>query len=172
MKNPPKESKVRPNNRNPNTGEGLTVAEPSTATETQTENGQSITPSACSSRATSPPSTFPSSHDPAPALGPDPSVSVDTLTTLAFPPTPSSEPQFTTEAVSSKIAAEPHTPDINELLKSDHLYCPECYMPLHPDPKPEKLYIFLHARKYTTSLGAYETEMPEWARVGWTWDQS
>lgn len=25
------------------------------------------------------------------------------------------------------------------------LYCPECYLPLHPDPKPEKLYIFLHA---------------------------
>ncbi|KAH6910406.1 tRNA-pseudouridine synthase [Coprinopsis sp. MPI-PUGE-AT-0042] len=54
----------------------------------------------------------------------------------------------------------------------ENLYCPECYLPLHPDPRPEKLYIFLHARKYTTSLGAFETEMPEWATPGWSWDQS
>ncbi|KII95483.1 hypothetical protein PLICRDRAFT_48438 [Plicaturopsis crispa FD-325 SS-3] len=50
-------------------------------------------------------------------------------------------------------------------------YCPECYMPLHPDPKPEKLYIFLHALRYTTSLGSFETEMPEWTAEGWTWDR-
>lgn len=48
-------------------------------------------------------------------------------------------------------------------------YCPECYLPLHPDPKPERLYIFLHALRYTTSLGSFETEMPEWAAEGWTW---
>ncbi|KAH7883344.1 pseudouridine synthase [Phlebopus sp. FC_14] len=52
------------------------------------------------------------------------------------------------------------------------LYCPECYLPLHPDPKPERLYIFLHALKYTTSLGCFETEMPEWAAEGWEWDRS
>ncbi|THH17090.1 hypothetical protein EW146_g3647, partial [Bondarzewia mesenterica] len=52
------------------------------------------------------------------------------------------------------------------------LYCPECYLPLHPDPKPEKLYIFLHALRYTTSLGTFETEMPEWAAEGWEWDRS
>jgi len=51
-------------------------------------------------------------------------------------------------------------------------YCPECYIPLHPDPKPERLYIFLHALRYTTSLGCFETEMPEWAAEGWEWDQS
>ena len=51
-------------------------------------------------------------------------------------------------------------------------YCPECYLPLHPDPKPERLYIFLHALRYTTSLGSFETEMPEWAAEGWTWDKS
>lgn len=52
------------------------------------------------------------------------------------------------------------------------LYCPECYLPLHPDPKPERLYIFLHALKYTTSLGCFETDMPEWAAEGWKWDQT
>ncbi|TFY70093.1 hypothetical protein EVJ58_g33 [Rhodofomes roseus] len=51
-------------------------------------------------------------------------------------------------------------------------YCPECYMPLHPDPTPERLYIFLHALRYTTSLGSFETKMPEWAAEGWTWDRS
>ncbi|KAJ3479374.1 hypothetical protein NLI96_g9101 [Meripilus lineatus] len=50
-------------------------------------------------------------------------------------------------------------------------YCPECYLPIHPDPKPERLYIFLHALKYTTSLGSFETEMPEWAKKGWEWDR-
>lgn len=51
-------------------------------------------------------------------------------------------------------------------------YCPECYLPIHPDPKPERLYIFLHALRYTTKLGSFETEMPEWATPGWEWDRS
>ncbi|KAI0048640.1 pseudouridine synthase [Auriscalpium vulgare] len=52
------------------------------------------------------------------------------------------------------------------------LYCEECYLPLHPDPPPEKLYIFLHALRYTTSLGVFETEMPEWAAAEWDWERS
>lgn len=56
--------------------------------------------------------------------------------------------------------------------EENQLYCPECYLPLHPDPKPEKLYIFLHALRYTTSLGTFETEMPEWSAEGWEWDRS
>ncbi|KAJ3711599.1 pseudouridine synthase [Lentinula raphanica] len=52
------------------------------------------------------------------------------------------------------------------------LYCPECYLPLHPDPIPEKLYIFLHALRYTTSLGTFETEMPAWSAEGYSWDRS
>lgn len=55
--------------------------------------------------------------------------------------------------------------------QGDNLYCSECYLPLHPDPKPERLYIFLHALRYTTSLGSFETEMPEWAVEGWIWDK-
>ena len=58
------------------------------------------------------------------------------------------------------------------LIEEGQVYCPECYLPLHPDPKPEKLYIFLHALRYTTSLGSFETEMPEWSQPGWTWDRS
>lgn len=51
-------------------------------------------------------------------------------------------------------------------------YCSECYLPLHPDPNKEKLYIFLHALRYTTSLGCFETDMPVWAAKGWEWDRS
>ncbi|KAF8885998.1 tRNA-pseudouridine synthase [Infundibulicybe gibba] len=58
------------------------------------------------------------------------------------------------------------------IVEADNRYCPECYLPLHPDPKPEKLYIFLHALKYTTSLGSFETDMPEWAGEGWSWERS
>ncbi|EJD08351.1 pseudouridine synthase [Fomitiporia mediterranea MF3/22] len=54
---------------------------------------------------------------------------------------------------------------------SDALYCPECYLPLCPDPKPEKLYIFLHALRYTSaSLGSFETRLPEWAAEGYVWE--
>lgn len=80
--------------------------------------------------------------------------------------------QLTTEEVLSQISSMEPAQDVNTVIQSDNLYCPECYLPLHPDPKPEKLYIFLHARKYTTSLGAFETDMPEWAAEGWVWDQS
>ncbi|KAH9042921.1 pseudouridine synthase [Lactarius deliciosus] len=52
------------------------------------------------------------------------------------------------------------------------LYCGECYLPLHPDPSPERLYIFLYALRYTTGLGVFETEMPEWAANGWEWERS
>ncbi|KIJ95091.1 hypothetical protein K443DRAFT_683273 [Laccaria amethystina LaAM-08-1] len=80
--------------------------------------------------------------------------------------------QLTTAEVLSKISSMEPAGDVNTVIQSDNLYCPECYLPLHPDPKPEKLYIFLHARKYTTSFGAFETDMPEWAAEGWVWDQS
>ncbi|KDQ56299.1 hypothetical protein JAAARDRAFT_690247 [Jaapia argillacea MUCL 33604] len=69
----------------------------------------------------------------------------------------------------SKVHVPPPAPDADTPVNV--LYCPECYLPLHPDPKPEKLYIFLHALRYTTSLGTFETEMPEWAKEGWEWDR-
>jgi tRNA pseudouridine32 synthase len=61
---------------------------------------------------------------------------------------------------------------INVIMEGDHSYCPECYVPLHPDPKPEKLYIFLHALRYTLSLGTFTAEMPDWTREDFVWDQS
>ncbi|KAH7099924.1 pseudouridine synthase [Auriculariales sp. MPI-PUGE-AT-0066] len=56
------------------------------------------------------------------------------------------------------------TPDGRETL-----YCPECYLPLHADPKPEQLYIFLHAKRYSTDEWSFETDMPEWAIPNYQW---
>ena len=83
-----------------------------------------------------------------------------------------SSSQLTTEDVLDKVTSMERLSDPKSIIQSDSPYCPECYLPLHPDPKPEKLYIFLHAMKYTTSLGAFSAEMPEWAAEGWVWDQS
>jgi len=85
---------------------------------------------------------------------------------------PTGLPQLSEEEVLKKVAKMEPLADPAAVIHSDNLYCPECYLPLHPDPKPERLYIFLHALKYTTSLGSFETEMPEWAQEGWNWDQS
>lgn len=79
--------------------------------------------------------------------------------------------QLTLEAAIEKISIAPAT-GFDVTSDSEHIYCPECYLPLHPDPNPEKLYIFLHALKYTISLGSFSTEMPEWAAEGWEWNQS
>ncbi|EIN04209.1 pseudouridine synthase [Punctularia strigosozonata HHB-11173 SS5] len=46
-------------------------------------------------------------------------------------------------------------------------YCPECYLPLYADPRPERLFIYLHALRYITSLGTFETDMPWWAAEDW-----
>jgi len=49
------------------------------------------------------------------------------------------------------------------------LFCPECYLPLLPDPKPERLFIFLHAWKYTTKEWSFKTDLPFWAAKGYVW---
>jgi len=84
------------------------------------------------------------------------------------PATTRTEPQFTDEEVVARMNDLEVTEGTDE---NGHQYCSECYLPLHPDPKPEKLYIFLHALRYTTSLGSFETEMPDWAGEGWTWNR-
>lgn len=46
-------------------------------------------------------------------------------------------------------------------------YCEECHVPLLPDPKPEDLFIYLHAIRYETNEWSYEDEMPWWALEDW-----
>ena len=93
-------------------------------------------------------------------------------------PTEPSPPQLSTEEAIAKVEAHHASPEGQPVPIGTHpgtedlLYCPDCYLPLHPDPNPEKLYIFLHALRYTTSLGTFETEMPAWAAPGFEWDRS
>ena len=81
-------------------------------------------------------------------------------------------------AALAKAQAYHASPESTSLVMGTHpgtedlLYCPDCYLPLHPDPNPEKLYIFLHALRYTTSLGTFETEVPAWTAPGFEWDRS
>lgn len=89
------------------------------------------------------------------------------LPTSVTSPTPDmstkfvSSTQLSDEDVRQKFVTMNLTEE-GSTIESEDLYCPECYLPLHPDPRPERLYIFLHALKYTTSLGSFETDMPEW----------
>ncbi|KAJ7799953.1 pseudouridine synthase [Mycena olivaceomarginata] len=99
--------------------------------------------------------------------GPTPPASEDP----SAPPQPPQPPQFTVAEAVERASEMEAQAEANTISLSENSYCPECYLPLHPDPKPEKLYIFLHALRYTTSLGKFETPMPEWAQEGWEWDR-
>ncbi|KAH9855879.1 pseudouridine synthase [Lenzites betulinus] len=85
-------------------------------------------------------------------------------------PVPSAE-ALVPSAAPVFAASEPVITDAPAAPGEGMQYCPECFVPLHPDPQPESLYIFLHALRYTTSLGCFETEMPEWAAEGWEWQR-
>lgn len=90
-------------------------------------------------------------------------MSLESSASAATSEVPTPDPTPPPVAESSAVAPETDEDGMQ--------YCPECFVPLHPDPKPESLYIFLHALKYTTSLGTFETQMPEWAAEGWEWDR-
>jgi len=99
------------------------------------------------------------------AQQPDASGLTEALDNATLSSTETAQPGPETTGTEHPTPIAPSDPDRPELL-----YCPECYLPLHPDPKPEKLYIFLHAIRYTTSLGSFETEMPEWAAKDFQWE--
>lgn len=47
-------------------------------------------------------------------------------------------------------------------------FCPDCFIPVADDPDPETLFIYLHARAYTTEKwGKWETPLPRWASADW-----
>ncbi|KAJ7496592.1 pseudouridine synthase [Mycena latifolia] len=94
------------------------------------------------------------------------------LVSLSAPSAPASAPEDSTPPEDSSDPPPPPQLTSTTATLSENASCPECYLPLRPDPKPEKLYIFLHALRYTTSLGEFETPMPEWAQEGWEWDRS
>ncbi len=126
-------------------------------------------------------------YDTPDAQQPDASGLTEALDNATISSTETAQPRPETTGTEHPTPIATSDPDRPELL-----YCPECYLPLHPDPKPEKLYIFLHAIRcvvdiwqnrehkcrgiilfsfrYTTSLGSFETEMPEWAAKDFQWE--
>ncbi|KAA1105532.1 hypothetical protein PGT21_011055 [Puccinia graminis f. sp. tritici] len=48
-------------------------------------------------------------------------------------------------------------------LPFDDKFCADCGIPLLPDPKPEQLYIYLHAFRYQTDSWDFSSELPWWA---------
>ncbi|KAH0828955.1 hypothetical protein J3R83DRAFT_2384 [Lanmaoa asiatica] len=119
-------------------------------------------------RGTAPPED-PAERPPTPPLSQSESTAREQLTSdrdTPAPPDPEDPAQLTFSEATPRLplllAPEPEADPATGTL-----YCSECYLPLHPDPKPEKLYIFLHALKYELSLGRFETEFPEWAKEGW-----
>ncbi|GAA5873303.1 hypothetical protein JCM8547_007064 [Rhodosporidiobolus lusitaniae] len=46
-------------------------------------------------------------------------------------------------------------------------FCTTCFTPLLPDPKPEQLFIWLHAMRYTTTEWDWKSELPYWAEEGY-----
>lgn len=45
----------------------------------------------------------------------------------------------------------------------DHEFCSDCGIPLLPDPKPEQLFIYLHAFRYHTDAWDFSSGLPWWA---------
>jgi hypothetical protein len=76
------------------------------------------------------------------------------------------EASGSTEATRAQTIQASGEGETVEVIKGE-LYCKECYLPLHPDPPAGKLFIFLHALRYTTSHGSFETEMPWWSDRNW-----
>lgn len=62
----------------------------------------------------------------------------------------------------------------SSLARPAHLppgFCDECFVPVPDDPDPEKLFIYLHALRYTTPrLGSWSTPLPRWAEDNWGGD--
>lgn len=47
--------------------------------------------------------------------------------------------------------------------KGDGTFCPSCFVPLVPDPRPDQLFIWLHALRYKTTEWDYMSEYPYWS---------
>lgn len=92
-------------------------------------------------------------------------VSVVSSTSPTSPTT--TDPKVTTEAPSTEnkvsIADNAVGDTVNDTATSLPR-CPECSISLMKDPRPEELFIWLHAWRYAGDGWAYETELPDWAK--------
>ncbi|GAA6000039.1 pseudouridine synthase family protein [Rhodotorula paludigena] len=62
--------------------------------------------------------------------------------------------------IDGKSSAESADTTIN-----DGGFCSTCFTPLMPDPRPEQLFIWLHAMRYQTTEWDWSSELPYWAEA-------
>ncbi|GJN91944.1 hypothetical protein Rhopal_004972-T1 [Rhodotorula paludigena] len=62
--------------------------------------------------------------------------------------------------IDGKSSAESADATIN-----DGGFCSTCFTPLMPDPRPEQLFIWLHAMRYQTTEWDWSSELPYWAEA-------
>ncbi|TKA56452.1 hypothetical protein B0A53_02023 [Rhodotorula sp. CCFEE 5036] len=55
------------------------------------------------------------------------------------------------------------SPDSSDATSEDGGFCSTCFVPLVPDPRPEQLFIWLHAMRYTTTEWDWSSALPYWA---------
>lgn len=51
--------------------------------------------------------------------------------------------------------------------ESDSAFCSDCFVPLVRDPRPDQLFIWLHALRYKTTEWDWCSELPYWALETW-----
>ena len=91
-------------------------------------------------------------------------VELDTVPDLSVPSlAPSTAPASTTPYV----APIGMPVDIKSVQEDPSAFCSKCYVPLVKDPRPEQLFIWLHALRYTTTEWDWKSEIPYWARESW-----
>lgn len=65
---------------------------------------------------------------------------------------------------SGKVRIKDTLPTIDlEADEPDSSFCDECFVPLVEDPKPDELFIWLHALRYKTTEWDWSSELPSWA---------
>ncbi|TIB04104.1 hypothetical protein E3P96_01661 [Wallemia ichthyophaga] len=56
--------------------------------------------------------------------------------------------------------------NLNSVTQGLGGYCPTCFIPLIPDPPREKLFIYLHATRYTSPDWCFQAPLPNWIDEG------
>ena len=88
-------------------------------------------------------------------------VDVETPANLLAPSTALPEP------TTPRRTPEGMPVDIKSVEEDPSAFCATCYVPLVKDPRPEQLFIWLHALRYTTTEWDWKSEIPYWARESW-----
>ena len=97
------------------------------------------------------------------ASGPEPTK----LRSLRGTPAPSPPRSPAPDSPAPRLTPAGMPIDIKSVAEDPSAFCSTCYVPLVKDPRPEQLFIWLHALRYTTTEWDWKSEVPYWARESW-----